>query len=70
MQLDLVRTEIKALAPPGIAPHELEALAHQLAGGLFGLLVWWMEGRPRMTALEASALFRRTARGALRAALE
>jgi AcrR family transcriptional regulator len=67
MQLDLVREELRALAPAGAPAHVVEALSHQIASGLFGLLVWWMEGRSRMTGSEASDLFRRTARGALRA---
>jgi AcrR family transcriptional regulator len=67
MQLDLVREEVRAHAPASARPHEVEALSQQIASGLFGLLVWWMEGRSRMTGPEASDLFRRTARGALRA---
>jgi AcrR family transcriptional regulator len=67
MQLDLVREELKALAPARAQAQEVEAASHQIASGLFGLLVWWMEGRPRMTAVEASDLFRRAARGTLRA---
>jgi AcrR family transcriptional regulator len=67
MQLELVREEVKAHAPASARPHEVEALSRQIASGLFGLLVWWMEGRSRMTGPEASDLFRRTARGSLRA---
>jgi AcrR family transcriptional regulator len=67
MQLDLVREELKALAPASAQAHEVDALSHQIASGLFGLLVWWMDGRSRMTAGEASDLFRRSARAALRA---
>jgi AcrR family transcriptional regulator len=66
MQLDLVREEVKARAPAGAQAPEVEAVSHQIASGLFGMLVWWMEGRSRMTGAEASDLFRRTARGSLR----
>ena len=67
MQLDLVREELKALAPARAQAQDVDALSHQIASGLFGLLVWWMDGRSRMTADEVSDLCRRGARVALRA---
>ena len=62
MQLELVREEVRALAArrrKGGFP--VEAVSHALASALFGLLVWWMEGRPRLTAAEVSELYRRMA---------
>jgi AcrR family transcriptional regulator len=66
MQLELVREEIKALAPGGAEPQAIEAASHAIASGLFGLLVWWMEGRTRMTGEQASDVFRRMARASMR----
>jgi AcrR family transcriptional regulator len=70
MQLDLVREEVTARAPASAPAAETEAVAHAIASGLFGMLVWWMEGRARMTPAEASALFRRMARASMRAVFE
>jgi AcrR family transcriptional regulator len=38
-----------------------EATAQFLAGGLFGVLTWWMEGKARLTVDEVDAVFRRLA---------
>jgi AcrR family transcriptional regulator len=70
MQLELVREEVKALAArrrSGAFP--VEAVSHALASALFGLLVWWMESRPRLTAEDVSDLYRRTALASVRAAV-
>lgn len=48
MIVDLVRNEVTAMASrrePGPTP--TEAVVQFAAGGLFGLLVWWLAGRPR-----------------------
>jgi hypothetical protein len=37
--------------------HEVEAVSHQIASGLFGMLVWWMEGRSRMSGTEPAIYF-------------
>jgi AcrR family transcriptional regulator len=69
MQLELVRAEVKALAAPGrVGAFPIESVAHALAGALFGLLVWWMDARPRLSAREASDLFRQMALASVRAA--
>jgi AcrR family transcriptional regulator len=71
MQLELVREEVKALAARSRRPtFPVEAVAHALASALFGLLVWWMDGRPRSSAEDASDLYRRMALASVRAALE
>jgi AcrR family transcriptional regulator len=51
--LELIREEVK---------HD-EAAAQFLAGGLYGLLVWWLEGKPELTLDEIDAAFRRLAAG-------
>jgi hypothetical protein len=45
-----------------------EALVQFLAGSLFGLLMWWLNERTRLSVTEIDALFRRMAIPALRAA--
>jgi hypothetical protein len=47
----------------------MDAVAQFIAGGLFGLLVWWLNAGPRLSAAEANALFRRLAMPALTAAV-
>ncbi|MGH9627203.1 MAG: TetR/AcrR family transcriptional regulator [Bryobacteraceae bacterium] len=71
--LDLVRDDMKAMKamiPRGVANAiPPEALVQFLAGGAFGLLMWWMNGRMRLSVEEVTALFRRLAIPALKAAL-
>jgi AcrR family transcriptional regulator len=60
--VDLVRADVKAMAPrggEGSAP--VEAVVQYVAGGLFGLLAWWADGKMRLSVEEVSALFRRLA---------
>lgn len=68
MQVELVREEVKALFPRAEAA-ATEAVVQSVAAALFGLLVWWMDGRARMTADEVTALFRGMALAAVKAAL-
>jgi AcrR family transcriptional regulator len=71
MQLELVREEVKALAARHRCPaFPVEAVSHALASALFGLLVWWMDGRPRLSAEEVSELFGGMALASVRAALD
>jgi AcrR family transcriptional regulator len=68
MLVDLVREDVKAMAPPkatGGMPHE--AVAQLIAGGLFGLILWWVDGPARLSIEEVDALFRRLAMPALKA---
>lgn len=69
MLVDLVREDLKTIVPrdrTGSMP--TEALVQLVAGGLFGLVLWWAEGRMKMTVEEVDALFRRFAIPAVKAA--
>jgi AcrR family transcriptional regulator len=69
MLLDLVRDDVKALLPrSGSVPASVEAAVQFVAGGLFGLLRWWLDGRARNVE-EVDSLFRRLAIPAVTAAL-
>ena len=69
MQVDLVREEVKAMAPTASSPVLLEAVVQYIASALFGLLAWWIDGKRRMTVDEVNDLFRRMALPAVKAAL-
>ncbi len=45
----------------------VDAAAQFIAGGLFGLLVWWLSASPRLSVDEVNRLFRGLAIPALRA---
>jgi AcrR family transcriptional regulator len=65
----LVREDVKETAAQtgrNVVPPE--ALVQFLAGSLFGLLMWWLNERTRLSVTEIDALFRRMAIPALRAA--
>ena len=68
MLVDLVRDEVKLMWP---ANHETpaEAMAQFIGGGLFGLLIWWGNGKMRMPVEEVDAVFRRLAIPAIKAAV-
>lgn len=69
MLLDLVREEVKAVVPRAPASQtRVEAAVQFVAGGLFGVLMWWIEGRARDVD-EMDGLFRRLAVPAVRAVL-
>lgn len=61
MLVDLVRDEASIVRPRGTGAVDTEAIAQFIGGGLFGLLMWWGNGRMRMPADEVDALFRRLA---------
>lgn len=68
MLVDLVREDVRALAPlktPGGMPSE--AVAQLIAGGLFGLILWWVDGPARLSVDDVEALFHRMAMPALKA---
>ena len=70
MLVDLVREDVKAFAPRtdgGSAP--LEAVVQYIAGGLFGVVIWWVEGRMRLSVEDIDALFRGLAIPAMKAGL-
>jgi AcrR family transcriptional regulator len=69
MQVDLVREEVKAMAPVTAAGAALlEPVVQSVAGALHGLVAWWIDGKRRMTVDEVSELFSATAIAAVRAA--
>ncbi len=58
--LDLVREELKGAARnAGREPAELEGLVHFIAGGLFGMLMWWLREKRALPVEELNAMFRR-----------
>jgi AcrR family transcriptional regulator len=66
--LDLVRNDLKATVQrydPGSVP--VEAQAQFIAGALFGLLIWWLNGKKRLSVEEVNTLFQRLALPALKA---
>jgi AcrR family transcriptional regulator len=70
MLVDLVRDDVKAVVPAKTAataglPHE--AVAQLIAGGLFGLVLWWVDGPSKLPVADVDALFRRLAMSALKA---
>jgi len=68
--IDLVRDDLKAMIE-GIESHRAvtDAVVEFIAGGLFGLLVWWLGSKDRLSVEEMNALFRRFAIPATKAAL-
>jgi hypothetical protein len=70
MVVDLVRQDVTAVFPPssGRSTHA-EPLIQFLAGAYYGLLMWWLDARMRISVQEVDALFRRLALPALNAAL-
>jgi hypothetical protein len=70
MLVDLVRDELQTMTREtdrGTVPSE--AAVQVIAGGLFGLLMWWGSGKMRMPVDEVDALFRRLAIPSLKATL-
>lgn len=68
MLVDLVRDDIKALIPQKAeAATPRDAVVHLIAGGLFGLVLWWVDGPMKMSVEEMDALFRRLAMPAVKA---
>ena len=66
--VQLVREDVQSTAPKeGAVPSE--AIVQFLANGLFGLLVWWLNGRMRLSVEEVNGIFRQLAVPALKAAL-
>jgi len=68
--VDLVRDDVKAAVPRkdgGSVP--TEALVQFIGGGLFGLLMWWLDGKMRPSVEDINTTFRRLAIPALKAAM-
>jgi hypothetical protein len=61
-----VREEVKAFASAKDAKSvPAEAKVQFLAGGFFGLLMWWLDGPRSLSVEEVNLLFRRLALAAL-----
>jgi AcrR family transcriptional regulator len=70
MLVDLVREDMKAMVPRATASAvPSEALVQFIGGGLFGLLMWWLDGKMRLPVGEVNALFRQLAIPAVKTAL-
>ena len=67
MLIDLVREEVKALSPKGDSSTPTETITQYIAGGLFGVVIWWVDGRMRLSVEDVDALFRRLTIPALKA---
>ncbi|HEU5239855.1 MAG TPA: TetR/AcrR family transcriptional regulator [Pyrinomonadaceae bacterium] len=68
--VDLVRDDVKATMPRGDGGSvPIEALVQFVGSGLFGLLMWWMDGKMRLSVDDVNATFRRLAVPAVKAAM-
>ena len=65
--VDLVRDDVRALPARGGASSPGEPVVQFVAGGFFGLLMWWLDGKRRLSVEEVNAIFRRVALPALKA---
>jgi AcrR family transcriptional regulator len=68
MLVDLVRDEVKAAWSGAKSDTAVEAVSQFIGGGLFGLLLWWGNGRMRMSVEDVDSMFRRLAIPSLKAA--
>lgn len=67
--IELLREDVTgAVGRPRRHDVQAEALVQFLAGALFGLLMWWLDGRGKLTEAEIDAVFRRMALPAFTAA--
>lgn len=70
LTIDLVRDDLKAMADQIDGPRSVsDAVVDFIAGGLFGLLMWWLGGKARLSVDELNTLFRRFAIPAAKAAI-
>ena len=66
--IDLVHEDVKAASERGTTSAvTIDAVTQFIAGGLLGLLTWWLKARPRPSAAEVNRLFRTCAMPALTA---
>ena len=66
--VELIREDLKQTAVRGESRVHTEALVHFITGALVGVLMWWLEGRMRLSVDDVNAYFRRLALPALKAA--
>ena len=68
--VELVREDVKrTVVRADSSAVQTEALVHFITGALVGVLMWWLDGRMRLSVDEVNAYFRRLALAALKAAL-
>lgn len=67
--VDLVREDVKAASRTTGHAIPTEALVQFIAGALFGLLMWWMDGEMTLSVAKVNDLFRRLAIPGLKAAI-
>jgi AcrR family transcriptional regulator len=66
--VELVREDVKRTRERvNSSTVHTEALVHFIAGALVGVLMWWLDGRMRLSVDEVNAYFRRLALPALKA---
>jgi len=68
MLVDLVREEVTSTWAEMENDTPIEAVSQFIGGGLFGLLIWWGNGKMRMAVDDVDLMFRRLAIPSLRAA--
>ena len=67
--VNVIREDVKIMAAPtGAAKVPSEITVQFLAGGLFGLLMWWMGSNMRLSVEDVNGIFRRLAIPAVKAA--
>jgi AcrR family transcriptional regulator len=70
MLMDLVRSDLKGITSSGdTGPVPLEARVRLIAGGLFGLVLWWVDRPTRLTVDDVDAAFRHLAMPAAKSPL-
>jgi hypothetical protein len=66
----VVRDDVKSIVSRGgTGQVPREAIVQFIAGGLFGLLMWWLGGKERLSVEEVDDLFRQLAVPAIKSAL-
>lgn len=69
--IELVRDDIDAATERGATSAvTIDCVAQFVAGGLVGLLIWWLNARPRLSAAEMNELFRKFAMPTLAAVMK
>lgn len=66
--MKVVRDDVKAMVPQSAQVPE-EAIVQFIAGGLFGLIMWWLGNKRRLSVEEVDSLFRQMAIPAARAVI-
>jgi AcrR family transcriptional regulator len=69
MVLDLVREDVRTTMAADARSPAGEARAQFIAGGLFGIVTWWVDAPKRLSIEAVDAVFRRLALPALEASL-